>query len=377
VGLRYTWEERELERKFRIPDVATLTTTGDASFSPFSDTIYSIPSGPDSFNPGHGYVIADDPNNPGQPDPLADQKMYVDDSDITPMISIQRTFDQWGFMDYGSVYFTAANGFLSGGITDTTDINTRKIEEFDPEEVWNYEVGFKMDAWDHKLRFNTAVFYTDYTDRQLTTIRINPDTGRIAGALINAESSWIAGIEFEATVIPIENLKIIANVTFNDSDIEDYDDEEITAAPEGSVTPPGCDRITVGFNDVFNCAIDRSDENLPRLPDEVYFLAVQYNWETSMGAVVPMVSWSYRTNLDNCFDHASCLSEVYLVDQEDVSARLTWTSPEFSWRVSAYGNNLTDDRYVTGGTPLVGVTQTAGTVYNLPRTYGVEAAYTW
>jgi hypothetical protein len=26
---------------------------------------------------------------------------------------------------------------------------------------------------------------------------------------------------------------------------------------------------------------------------------------------------------------------------------------------------------------LVDVTETAGTIYNLPRTYGIEAAYTW
>jgi iron complex outermembrane receptor protein len=46
-------------------------------------------------------------------------------------------------------------------------------------------------------------------------------------------------------------------------------------------------------------------------------------------------------------------------------------------RVTAYGNNLTDERFVTGGTPLVDVTSTAGTIYNIPRTYGVELAYTW
>ena len=125
------------------------------------------------------------------------------------------------------------------------------------------------------------------------------------------------------------------------------------------------------------CEIDRSDENLPRLPEEIYFLAVQYNWNTDLGTVIPMLSWSYRTNVDNCFDRASCLSGLYEVDQEDVSARLTWLSTDEKWRVTAYGNNLTDDRYITGGTPLVDVTETAGTVYNLPRTYGVEAAYTW
>ena len=44
---------------------------------------------------------------------------------------------------------------------------------------------------------------------------------------------------------------------------------------------------------------------------------------------------------------------------------------------TAFGSNLTDDRYVIGGTPLVDNTATAATIYNVPRTYGIEAAYTW
>jgi iron complex outermembrane receptor protein len=279
-----------------------------------------------------------------------------------------------GFINGGTAYFTVANGFLSGGITDTVDIGTRRIEEFKPEEVWNYELGLKLDAWDNRLRLNTAIFYTDYTDRQLTTVRINPDTGRIAGALINAESSSIAGIEIEAQVIPIENLQITANVTFNEGEIDDYEDERITTVSDGPL-PEGCQRITVGLSEVENCPIDRSDENLPRLPDEAYFIAIQYNLDTEIGTIVPMISWSYRTSVDNCFDRASCLSGLYTVDQEDVTARLTWTSPDENLRITAYGNNLTDERYITGGTPLVDVTETAGTIYNLPRTYGIEAAY--
>ena len=116
-------------------------------------------------------------------------------------------------------------------------------------------------------------------------------------------------------------------------------------------------------------------KNLPRLPEEVYFLAVQYNWNTDFETVIPMVSWSLRTNVEQCFDRASCLSGIYNEDQEDVSARLTWISNDEKWRVTAYGNNLTDERFVQGGTPLVDVTETAGTIYNIPRMYGVEAAY--
>ena len=165
-------------------------------------------------------------------------------------------------------------------------------------------------------------------------------------------------------------------MTFNDGEIDEYQDVRILAASEGEV-PSNCQRVVVGGSPVDACNIDRSDENLPRLPDEVYYLAAQYFWDTSFGSITPMVSWSYRTNVDNCFDRGSCLSGIYEVNQEDLSARLTWMSRDDRWRVTAYGNNLTDDRYVTGGTPLVDVTATAGTIYNLPRTYGVEAAYSW
>jgi iron complex outermembrane receptor protein len=374
LGVRYTWEERELERKFRIAELATLATTGDAQASPLGAQFAIFPSGIDTFNPNHGFIVADDPDNPGQPDPLADQKLKIDNDDITPMASLQYSFEELGFINGGTVYATISNGFLSGGVTDTTSVVTREIEEFDPEEVWNYEVGVKMDAWDRRLRANIAMFYMDYTDRQLTTVSINPDTGRIAGALINAKSSSIAGIEIETQIIPVDNLQITANITFNEGDIDEYDDERILSIPDSGV-PAECDSIPVGTGSVMNCPIDRSDENLPRLPKQIYYLAAQYNWETEMGRIVPMVAVSYRTDVDNCFDRSSCLSGVYLVDQEDVTARLTWFSNDENLRVSAYGNNLTDERYVTGGTPLVDVTQTAGTIYNLPRTYGVEIAY--
>jgi len=372
LGARYTWEERRLTRNFKVPDVKTLATTGDAVNT--FNTFYLFPSGPGTFNPNHAYITA---LVNGVPDPLANQTQRYDQSKVTPMASIQRTFDGIGFMDFGNAYFTVANGFLSGGLTDTVNTVTGLMGEYDPEEVWNYETGFKMDAWDRKLRLNTALFYTDYKDRQLTTIRISPE-GRIAGALINAESSYISGIEFEAIVIPVENLQLTANVTFNESDIKTYDDERITAYTPGAAVPDGCALISVsGAGNVLNCPIDRSDEGLPRLPDSVFYLAAQYTFETEYGSVVPLLSWSYRTNLDNCFDASSCLSGIYKVDQEDVSARLTWNSPDMAWRVTAFGNNLTDDRYVTGGTPLVDVTSTAGTIYNQPRTYGLEAAYTW
>jgi iron complex outermembrane recepter protein len=382
MGLRYTTEKRELQRSFQSPDFSGDVSTGApiTEIAGIGDVFkggnfYHFPDGESSYNPQHGFVPGLlDPLDPTSVDPLWNQTMDIENDDWTPMLSVQRIFDGAGFMDSGSLYLTAANGFLSGGISDTTDVLTGELFEYAPEEVWNYELGFKMDAWDHKLRMNTALFYTDYTDRQLTTVTVNPSTGRIAGSTINAEKSSITGLEIETLWLPLPNLQITANLTFNHGEINTYDDTRIVTA--GAIDDPAC--ITpVSPPGIQVCPVDRSDENLPRLPEEIYYLAVQYNWDTSIGTVTPLLTWSYRSNVDSCFDRASCLSGLYEVDMESVGARLTWRSPDEQWRVTAYGTNLTDERDITGGTPLVDVTETAGVLYTLPRMYGVEASYTW
>ncbi len=79
LGLRYTWEQRELQRTTYDPDLADLSTGAPAKniYGP----IYSFPDGPDSFNPAHGYVLTDD------------QTKKIDNDNWNPMASIQYLFD--------------------------------------------------------------------------------------------------------------------------------------------------------------------------------------------------------------------------------------------------------------------------------------------
>jgi len=287
------------------------------------------------------------------------------------MASIQYMFEDLGAINTGAAYFRVASGFLSGGLSESLDLITGEIPEYDPEEVINYELGLKIDAFDSSLRVNTALFFTDYSDRQLTSIRVNPDTGQIAPTVINAKEASVLGLEIETIWLPISNFEITLNAAFNDGDIEEFDDLRLVIPGSFpnciNVTPPGIDA----------CPIDRSDEDLPRLPKESYFLALQYTWETGVGPIIPRLQGFYRTGMNNCFDRSSCLIGIYEGDQYELSARLTWLAPERNWRVTLFNNNLTDKRYIMGGTPLVDVTETAGVLYNTPRTYGAELAYTW
>jgi iron complex outermembrane recepter protein len=374
-GLRYTKESRKLRRVVDYVDVNQLTTDGSLTTDPgISPGIRSWPNGLPSFNPNAGYVHIVDPE--GTIEDINDQEQTADNSAWTPMVSLQRTFEDLGFIETGSAYVTAAKGFLSGGLSEAADPGTQAIFDYKPEKVINYELGFKFDALDRRIRVNTALFYLDYKDRQLTSVTIDQNTGRIAGIPINAAKSNIKGIEIESQIIPMDNMLLSANVTFNKGEIKKFDDHRIVT-PNSQPAGSACTNIPVGTGSVDYCEVDRSGEPLPRLPKAIYFAALQYTFNTAIGEIIPRAQFSLRTEVDNCFDASSCDSGAYKVNQRDIGARLTWLSPDKAWSVTAYGNNLADQRYIIGGTPLVDGTQTAGTVYNEPRMYGVETHYSW
>jgi len=365
LGLRYTWEERLLRRTTYDPDVSSLSS-GAAAISVF-DPFYSFPDGPDSFNANHGYVLGDDQNK------------KIDNDDWNPMGSIQYLFQRGDMLDNGTAYFTISTGFLSGGLSESLDFETGEIPEYKPEEATNYEIGLKADVFGSTLRINTALFHTQYDNRQLTGIGVNPETGTISSVTTNAAKSSISGLEIEALWLPMTNLDITFNVALNHGDIEKF--EDTTVAVPGELPAADCTLATIGpGTTVDGCNVDRSDEDLPRLPKQTYYAAVQYFWETDLGSFTPRLDATYKKDINNCFDWASCQWENgkgMEYDFYSLNARLTWRSTSEAIRVTAYGNNLTDNQSAEGGNPLIGSTESRAVDWSAPRSYGVELAYTW
>lgn len=375
-GLRFTKESRTLRRVSDNVDLAQLALDG----SPVTSIAPGIfPGGLANFNPNAGYAhhveAGFDPATNSIIEDVNDQERTEKNKAWTPMVSLQRTFEDVGFIETGSAYITWSKGFLSGGLSEAADPVSNAIFDYKPEKVTNYEIGFKFDAFDRRVRVNTALFYLDYKDRQLTSVTIDPQTGRIAGIPINAAKSNIKGIEIESQFVPMDNMLVTANVTFNKGEIKEFEDHRITSS--GGPLGPGCQQILLSGQPVTYCEVERSNEDLPRLPKQVYFGAIQYTFNTPIGDITPRIQASLRTDVDNCFDMSSCASGYYKGNQRDISARLTWTSPDKAWSVAAYGTNLGNHRYVIGGTPLVDNTETGGVVYNDPKMYGAELHYSW
>lgn len=361
LGLRYTDEEREFTRELYLPDPPTL----DANGGPVVDIgggLYAVSRPNFVYNPDFGFLPADAPDG------------KVSNDDFTPMASVQYLLDEGDVIDTGSLYLTYSEGFLSGGLSEAP---AGDLEEFEPEEVKNLEFGFKLDMLDRRLRVNGALFYTDYTNRQLTTLVINQNTGSPAPATINAAESTIKGIELETTWLASENWLFSFNATINDGEIDEFDDVQLTLA-SGEEVEEGCTRSSLVIIEVDECPNDRSDENLPRLPEETYMLAAQHSWESPVGLVQTRLQGSWKFDIDYCFDSASCRSGIWLEDKQfDLSLRVSWMSADGQWSGALYGTNLTDEEHMVGGTALVESAGIGGYVVNAPRMYGAELQYSF
>jgi len=54
---------------------------------------------------------------------------------------------------------------------------------------------------------------------------------------------------------------------------------------------------------------------------------------------------------------------------------VTWLSTNEKWVGAIYGNNLTDEDYIVGGSALVESEGVGGFAAATPRTYGIELQY--
>ena len=362
LGVRYTDEDRELYRERYRPVPATLDANGGTVFSVFNGGWFVSRPGFE-YNPNFDFALFD--TTVGS----------VGDDDTSVMGSIQYLFDGGDWVDTGSVYLTYSEGFLSGGISEAP---SGDLETFEPEEVENWELGFKLDMLDRRLRVNGAIFYSDYTNRQLTSLVINLATNSPAGATINAKDSSITGFELETTWLATPNLELTFNATFNDGDIDEFEDTQILVADLTTAPGAGCTRVDLSLLQVDSCPKDRSNENLPRLPEATYFFAAQYNWQTSWGTFVPRIQASLKEDIDYCFDSLSCETGLWLEDEQiDLSARVTWLSNDGNWIGAIYGSNLTEEDHIVGGTALTESAGVGGFAVAPPRMYGAELKYSF
>jgi iron complex outermembrane recepter protein len=137
--------------------------------------------------------------------------------DFSPRIALN-----YDISDDTTLYASVAKGFKSGGVQLSP---LPSGESYDPEELWNYEIGYKAELFDRTLRVNAAIFYMDWTDLQTAFQQAGTDADGnfiIFGGIDNAESAVSQGVELSITSAPTEGLILNFNVGYLDAEYEEF-----------------------------------------------------------------------------------------------------------------------------------------------------------
>lgn len=254
-------------------------------------------------------------------------------------------------------YVSASKGFRSGGIDGDNDINTT----VNPEFLQNYEIGFKAELFDNTLRFNTAFWYSDYTDIQITSFALNTSDQTVQGVpeiqLRNAAEATLKGLEAELLWVPTDNFSLNLGAGYTDGNYEDF-------------TEPRLDPVT-GSLFTFN----RSDEPIGG-PEWQYNATARYGFD--VGQNIRGTAQLTYIYLDENKLASPALSARFEPGQASVeSISLLNGQIDFditdTLNVALWGTNLTDEEYFSNGFAI----ETLGLLLSqrnvgAPRQYGIR-----
>ena len=154
----------------------------------------------------------------------------IDDkwSALTPSLSLQRAFS-----DRMMGYVSANRGFKSGGFNGRANSAT-EVSAFDPEYVWTYEAGLKMQSEDRRLQGNIAAFRSNYKDFQARVSEVtnpNDPVPNFTFPVLNAAELTIDGVEFEGLAIIGSGTRLSAQLGWLDARYKRFDDPRVALNP--------------------------------------------------------------------------------------------------------------------------------------------------
>jgi outer membrane receptor protein involved in Fe transport len=126
---------------------------------------------------------------------------------------IHRVNATYKFNEDALVYGTVSRGFRPGGV------NRRgTLPPYQADFINNYEIGFKTNWFNNRVRFNAALYQLDWTDIQLSFLGANG-----LSEVRNAGNARIRGAEFDFFARLAPGLTLSAGAAYNDAKItEDF-----------------------------------------------------------------------------------------------------------------------------------------------------------
>jgi outer membrane receptor protein involved in Fe transport len=119
------------------------------------------------------------------------------------------------------IYLNVAKGFKAGSFPVLGVATTKGYHPVVQESVLDYEGGFKTRMLDDRLAVNGAVFYYDYTNKQLLAKLIDPVFG-VLPALVNVPKLSVKGAELAVDWSPVRGLHVGISGDYLDATVDQF-----------------------------------------------------------------------------------------------------------------------------------------------------------
>jgi iron complex outermembrane receptor protein len=171
----------------------------------------------------------------------------------------------------------------------------------------NYEIGLKGNPLDN-LQMSIAAFYTDYKD---LPYQVSESTGGGFNTVNLIVDQTSKGLEWESAWAATEDFTLFTSMGYIDADIDD---------PNPTVVAPLTPEVTASISPQYIMLLGTGAELMFR------------------------VDWSYRGDMYG--EPSNDPGRFTKIDSRDLfNFDVTYTEPKGRWSLSAYGRNVTDEKY--------------------------------
>jgi iron complex outermembrane recepter protein len=219
------------------------------------------------------------------------------------------------FLAYASV----STGFKGGGVNPRPFVSDQ-AQPFNPETLTTYEIGFKADLLDRKVRLNGAAFFNKYDDIILGKL-VCPESSLPSPCLrpANIGSADVKGFELEATIRPTRGVTL--DGSFSVLDFK-YTTPSVGGLLVGSAIP--ANGIT------------------PYTPKTSYSVGAQYDYEMDAGTASIRFDGAYQGAL---FTTSENTAFSRIPGRFISNGQISFTTADKDWKATLEVKNLFDKYY--------------------------------
>lgn len=256
------------------------------------------------------------------------------------------------------LYASASRGYKSGSFPILSASDANQLKPVTQESVLAYELGAKV-TMGRKARFNAALFYYDYTDKQLKgRVIANPDVFGPLETLVNIPKSSVKGGEIQLDLSPVDGLTLSLAGTYIDTKVRgvffNYSSYGELSNFSGSAFP-----YTPKFQGVADVQYEFGKGN-PTVP----FIGANVRYQSKTKAVLGDATDTPSAAL-------TALGGLNIDSYALVDLRAGVNLNDNKYNLTFFVRNLFDKYYWSNATR---VTDTTVRFAGRPRTFGVSAS---